>query len=271
MLEGKLLLESFGMHTILSVMSRLWMTWSYAELGDFLNGERIAKQTIEIGETSKSPYSIAVSFHGMGYLNVRLSDFDQAVFYLEHGLKLCKETNFIFLLHWFMPVLGYAYTHSGRADVGISLTKEGIDRAESLGLWADQSFRVGLLGEEYLLVDRLNEAEEAAAESLRLSKKHKERGFEAWALRLLGEVHSHPDLLDAERAEDHYRQALAIASELGMRPLVAHCKSGLGALYARAERKEMACEQLAAAAEMYREMKMTYWLEKTDEALASVP
>jgi tetratricopeptide (TPR) repeat protein len=271
MLKGDLLFENFGTHMMPSIMSRVWMTWSYAELGDFSNGEYIANETIQIGEKSKSPYGVAVSFHGVGYLNIRQGAFQTAVYYLERGLEFCKKTNIILLLHWFMPILGHAYTRSGHADEGISLTKEGIDRAESLGLWADQSFRVGLLGEEYLLVDRLNEAEEAAAESLRLSKKHKERGFEAWALRLIGEVHSHPDLLDAERAEEHYRQALAIATELGMRPLVAHCKSGLGALYARAERKEMACEQLAAAAEMYREMKMTYWLEKTDEALASVP
>jgi hypothetical protein len=38
---------------------------------------------------------------------------------------------------------------------------------------------------------------------------------------------------DVETAESHDRQALALASELGMRPLVAHCHLGLGKLYRR--------------------------------------
>ena len=36
-----------------------------------------------------------------------------------------------------------------------------------------------------------------------------------------------------ETAEGHYREALALATELGMRPLVAHCHLGLGKLYRR--------------------------------------
>ena len=39
--------------------------------------------------------------------------------------------------------------------------------------------------------------------------------------------------LISDKAEDHYRQALALAEELGMRPLIAHCHVGLGKLYRR--------------------------------------
>ncbi len=88
------------------------------------------------------------------------------------------------------------------------------------------------------------------------------------ALHLLGEIHSHPDALDTEKAEDHYRQALTLASELGMRPLVAHCRKGLGALYGRTGREEVGRKELAAAMDMYRDMEMTFWLEKAEEILA---
>ena len=57
---------------------------------------------------------------------------------------------------------------------------------------------------------------------------------EAWALRLLGEIARASLILRrCEPAETHYRQALALAEELGMRPLVAHCHLGLGKLYRR--------------------------------------
>ena len=49
-----------------------------------------------------------------------------------------------------------------------------------------------------------------------------------------------------------------------MRPLVAHCHLGLGRLYRRTAKREQAQEHLATATTMYREMGMTYWLEKAE-------
>ena len=55
-----------------------------------------------------------------------------------------------------------------------------------------------------------------------------------------------------------------MATELGMRPLVAHCHLGLGKLYRRTGKREQAQEHLTTATTMYREMGMTYWLEKAE-------
>ena len=63
-------------------------------------------------------------------------------------------------------------------------------------------------------------------------------------------------------AERHYNSALALADELGMRPLVAHCHLGLDKFYWRMGRREQAHEHLTVATAMYRDMGMTYWLEK---------
>ena len=49
-----------------------------------------------------------------------------------------------------------------------------------------------------------------------------------------------------------------------MRPLVAHCHLGLGKLSRRTGQREQAQEHLSIATAMYREMGMTYWLEKAD-------
>ena len=49
-----------------------------------------------------------------------------------------------------------------------------------------------------------------------------------------------------------------------MRPLVAHCQLGLGNLYWRTGQREQAQEHLTTATTMYREMGMTYWLEKAE-------
>jgi hypothetical protein len=62
--------------------------------------------------------------------------------------------------------------------------------------------------------------------------------------------------------EGYYRQALALASELGMRPLVANCHLGLGKLHRRTGNREQAQEHLTTAKEMYGEMGMAYPVEQ---------
>ena len=69
--------------------------------------------------------------------------------------------------------------------------------------------------------------------ALELARAHQERGHQAYALHLLGDIAAHREPLEVEPAETHYRQALALAEELGMRPLQAHCHLGLGTLYAQ--------------------------------------
>ena len=90
------------------------------------------------------------------------------------------------------------------------------------------------------------------------------------ALRLLGEIAGHGAPPDVELAETHYRQALALADELGMRPLQAHCHLGLGTLYATTGQHEQARTELSAAIELYRGMEMQFWLPQAETALAQV-
>ena len=91
--------------------------------------------------------------------------------------------------------------------------------------------------------------------------------FVPYGLKLLGDITIHPDRFDAERGEAHYRAALALAEPRGMRPLVAHCHLGLGTLYARVGKPEQAREYLAAAATMFRDMDMRFWLAQADSEL----
>ena len=65
-------------------------------------------------------------------------------------------------------------------------------------------------------------------------------------------------------------QSLALAGELGMRPLQAHCHRGLGTLYAKLGQPEQARTELSMAIELYRSMEMTFWLPQTEAALAQV-
>ena len=87
---------------------------------------------------------------------------------------------------------------------------------------------------------------------------------------LLGDIATHPDCFNAESGETHYQEALALAESRGMRPLIGHCKRGLGRLYGRLGKREQAAEMLSVAAAMYRDMDMPFWLEQAQAELLAV-
>ena len=134
----------------------------------------------------------------------------------------------------------------------------------------NHAFRLAGLGEAYLLAGRTDTAAEVAGRALTLARQHRERGHEAWVLRLLGEIASDRHRIDAAAAEEHYRQALALAESLGMRPLLARCRVGLGALYRAEGRVELARAELTIARDLLRSLSMTAWLLRAETELASV-
>jgi tetratricopeptide (TPR) repeat protein len=110
--------------------------------------------------------------------------------------------------------------------------------------------------------DQVENARACADRAVMLARSRGERGYEAWARRLQGEIASRHGRPDVAEAASHYGAAMTLASELEMRPLVAHCHLGLGRLYGRTGKREQAQEHLSTATAMYREMDMRFWLEQ---------
>jgi len=167
-----------------------------------------------------------------------------------------------------MADLGAAYALQGRLSEGCALSEEGI--REDIRAGAQRASRVAWLSEVCRLAGRGEEAWQHARQALDLARQQKARGGEAHALRQLGAVHAHADPPDVVQAEAHFQQALALAEELGMRPLVAHCHLGLGRLYHQTGRDEQARAALTTAIDLYRAMEMTFWLPQAEAALAQV-
>ena len=176
-------------------------------------------------------------------------------------------------MSWFPAIassLGFAYALSGRVAEALPLLEKAIEYAGSIKLLGRQSLRMAQLGEAYLLAGRTDEAIELAAGALSFAREYEERGNQTWALRLLGEIASQCGPPHLETAEPHFRQALALAEEHGMRPLVAHCHLGLGKLYGRTGDRAKAQEHLNTASTMYREMDMGFYLAQAEAALKEV-
>ena len=121
-----------------------------------------------------------------------------------------------------------------------------------------------------MLAGHLEEAHTLAERALALARAHQERGHQAYALCLLGDIAARRYPPEGELSEAHYHQALALAEELGMRPLQAHCHHGLGTLYVKRAQWEQARTELSAACDLYQAMDMTLWLPQAEAALGQV-
>lgn len=269
LLAGDRSWERCGLTGFPAVMSRWLLAESLANEGEFEEGVVHAQEGIRIAEALDHAFSLILACWGLAYLHYERGDLGRAVPLYERAFGLSRERNVPFLAAFTAWRLGHTYAVSGRLAEGLPLLEQALTALESMGLvGAFHSAVVAHLGESCVLAGRLEDALAFTGRALTLARERGERGYEAYALRLLGEIALHRDPPEVKKAEDHYRQALALADELGMRPLVAHCHLGLGTLYAKMGQREQARSELSAAIELYRSMEMTFWLTRAEAELA---
>jgi class 3 adenylate cyclase/tetratricopeptide (TPR) repeat protein len=263
-LQGKLVRERFGEVAPASVLSRIWLVVSLAELGKYVEGIARGEEGVRIAEAVNQPWSLIGAYYSVGSLYLRKGDLTKAISLLERALELSQAYP-LFWLPWISSSLGYAYALSERAAEALPLLEQGIEQAASKKQWRFYPLQAVYLSEAYRLAGRPDDAISLASQALESARDYRARGQEAWALWNLGELGLHCDPPDAERTAVFYRQALALADELGMSPLAAHCHHGLGTRYRLTEQPERAHEHLDAARTLYCEMDMRYWIERTGD------
>ena len=271
-LQGDRLGRRFGMVGLASVLSRTWLVWCLAELGEFADALPRGEEAIRIAETVDHPYSLLAAYFGVGGLHLRRGEIGRAAAFLERALDLCRVWDTQLRL-WFLgvaPSVGHAYALSGRAAQAIPLLEQAVERAAATNMMFAHSLRVAWLAHAYLLADRVPEARRLGSEALALARRHRERGHEAWIHWIVGEIAANAGPADVVAAEHAYREAIAIADELGMRPRVALGHLGLGRLYRRAGRGASAEEHLGVATELLRAMQMPLWLEEAQAELSAL-
>jgi tetratricopeptide (TPR) repeat protein len=262
--------ERFGAVLLPAVHSRAYLAWCHAELGTFTEGRVLGDEGLRIAETVAHPSSLMVASWGIGLLALRQGDLSRALPLLEQAVGRCQDADLLLYFPWMAAALGAAYTLSGRVTEALPLLMQAMEQAIATEMVVYQALCSLPLGEAHLLAGHLEEAHTLAEHALALASAHQERGHQAYALRLLGEIAAQREPPEHDQSESSYRQALALAEELGMRPLVAHCHLGLGTLYAATGQREQARTALTAAITLYRAMDMTFWLPQTEAALARV-
>jgi tetratricopeptide (TPR) repeat protein len=244
------------------------MVGSLIELGEFAEAMTIAEEAVRIADEADTAHGQFIARHAAGLAYLYQGDFDRATPLLEQTLRHCQVNNIRLGTRLVASTLGYTYALSGRVGDGVSLLEQAVQQTEALNLFHRYALWLAWLGEAYLLADRPNDAYTFAERAVAHARSHKEPGHQAYALRLFGEIVAHGHRVELEQAEAAYRRAFALADELGMRPLQAHCHLGLGALYRKMRQLEQARDELSAAIELFGAMDMTFWLQRANALLA---
>ena len=247
-----------------------WLAFALADLGEFDTAEMWADRASAEAEARHHPYSEAIALTLAGQVGVLRGQLERAVGPLARALAICRDSNLTVWQAIPAALLGQCLVSLDRKDEGLSLLEEGVRLSDEIGIKAYLARWATLLGEGFLATGDAQRSAEIGERALDLARAHGERGHEAAALRLLGDLAAaqEPPLLTT--AAERYTAAIAIAEELGLRPLLARAHLGLGQLHRRGGQMLEAEEHLATAVVLFSDLGMGAWLDRSEPELRAL-
>jgi tetratricopeptide (TPR) repeat protein len=261
--------ERFGTAHILSVICRIWSAQSSAQIGHFTDGKALAEEAITIAKQANHASSLAFAHMSLGFVHLVQGNVDSAIGTLETSRKICDVNNIQVLMPHINSNLGYAYAIAERIAYAIPLIEKADEQSKQIGRRAAWALRLTWLGHANLVGRQIGKAREQAQRAVTLAGDAGERGYEAWARKLFGDV-VQEESLNSSEAFSHYAASMVLAKELAMRPLEAHIHLSLGRLYHRENQTEKATTELSLALTLYRSMEMPFWTSPAEQELSAL-
>lgn len=256
LLKGDLAFERLGLTGLPSVLSLSWWTWSLLELGEFDEAMTHAQGAWKIAKSANQPYSMASASLAIGevYLSKREPEAAQSV--LQTALDLCQEWDLKVIYPMAAANFGLCKALNGSFHEALSLLEDGNAKKQSVQIF-ETPMSATALGFGYLMAGKFKKADSFAQEVLKISKERGFRGSQASTLNLIGKIKLQSANPDTASAIEHYNQALSLAKQLEMRPLIADCYHALTKLYQGTD-KNMADVFNTHAKNLCDELKLEY-------------
>jgi tetratricopeptide (TPR) repeat protein len=216
------------------------------------------------GSRGQADANLAYALIGLGRPLPRQGRVAEALTVLERCLLVCRAMEHVHYLLVVAPALGAAYILDGRPEAAIDLLEPIRQTDEQLGMRNLHAFTLAVLSEALLITGANERAIGLARQSLEVALALRQRGFEAWSMRLLGMIAARQASSDPADAVDWFSKSLDLAEQCGMRPLAAHCHMALGMVRRNNDDPARANEHLAAGLALYRALNMRLWLADHD-------
>jgi len=232
-----------------ALYARNMVAFCHAELGEFEPARGYASESESFAQPLDLPFGLVLARLALAYTDLLQERFESATGFTDRALAVSQSRDVPAWMPWLAGVRGYALALSGRVPEGIKSLELSLARAVALPFLFGHSQWQAWLAHAHHLAGHGEEAARFAAEALSSSRERGERGYEAWALWVQGEIGG-----DAAAAAAH--EGMLIADELGMRPLVARCELTLAALQREAGDLDAARELLGRAVKNFTALDM---------------
>jgi tetratricopeptide (TPR) repeat protein len=261
-LDGDLQFQRLGMPALPGVISRTWLGYGLACLGDFAEGLGMTEDALRLAEAVGHPYSIAVAVEGAGYPYVVRGDVPHALQWLERAVDMARTGGFAVLRVLGQIFLGRVLSLAGRHDEAEAMLEDVAAYAESIQYRAWQALNVTWLSDAHRRAGRVVHAMRTVDRALQAAREQGQRAVEAEALLIVAAGHATDACPDLEAARVAALQAISLANILGARPLIARGQLTLGYISRRAGASDHGREHLTLAADMLASMGMDHWSEQ---------
>lgn len=226
----------FGLPGTGAVFFRAWLAWARARMGDATDLAARMQEMLAAAAAAGQPLSLAVAQYSHGFSLLHQGEHERAIVVLERGAQLCRRWSFAAWAANIGCSLGHAYVQAGRVEQGLDLLWQAVRQTRVIGITAGHAAELAWLAEACLAAGRPVDAAEHARAALGLARRFKERGNEAAALYVCGEVALRSGG-DAATASGYFVTALSRAEACEMRPLILRCRKGLERLRRRRSRR----------------------------------
>jgi tetratricopeptide (TPR) repeat protein len=235
-----------------------------AEVGRFPEALAHAEEALRLAADTR-PHDVLRALHCLGLVHYLRGDTAAAQPLFERALALAQVTENQGWLAAAYAGLGRTLARSGRGEAAIGLLEHAI-AMDHAGTGVAPAHRIRQLGGAYLAAGRADEALERGRVALQELAHRGEQhgGGAARTLVLVGAALAARQPPDLAGAEAHYRQALELATPLGLAPLVACCHLGLGQVSRRRGEARLAREHLDIALAAFNRMGMIPWAREAE-------
>jgi tetratricopeptide (TPR) repeat protein len=195
---------------------------------------------------------------------------NRAIPFLERGLQLGENADFPGAIIHAGCGLGYAYNLVERSEQAITPLERAWSLAEAGGFLHWGVMCLMHLADAYSLTRREADARSTIDRALTIVHDAGFRALEAWAFYLQGDILGRGPKADLTSAMQAKQAALALANDLGMRPLSGQCEFGLGQSFSHRGDSGRARLHYDRAIAMFREMGMQSWSERAESAIKAL-
>jgi class 3 adenylate cyclase/tetratricopeptide (TPR) repeat protein len=259
----------------LNVYSLLY-TWNgsgLGQLGRLEEAKAVLEKAIRNAHEFNDWFQIGMAMMNLCVVNLFEGNSTGMIAHSREHIR-CNEKGEIAIslgLGW--SLLGVGYFLQGEHETARDYAEKGLSMQKKSGMNHFASYCHWLLSLILLGMEDLALARKNCEESLRLSQEAQARHIEGISFIALGAITGKENLSRIEEAQGTIRQGISILEERKLIPSFSIGYIFLGELFADANRKGEAIENLEKALALYQEMGVTpesYWLKRIRENLAKL-